>query len=250
METSLCSLIDALLRRHSPADHPLFSLLRADALAPHEVEAIALEVFHVTAAFPRFLAAVAARIEDNERRAPWVENLSCEQGGSDSRHAHVHSYRRFLHDLSIPHAAIDQSQSGLAALCYCRALYDLCSAQPLPEARAALSMIEDIVARVSPVLVGYARLRSGDARAGGHFAMHAELDRDHAAMSYAESERDLSTARAGVERGLVLGLHHQWQLYSQLVEQHVAPEKWQASWPALKTPCLRIELKPEKRPNP
>jgi pyrroloquinoline quinone (PQQ) biosynthesis protein C len=238
MQSLPTSLANSLLAQHPPAAHPLFQLVRDDALDAEELRGLGLDVYHVTAAFPRFLAALAARIEDLQRRAPWVENLYCEQGGANPRSAHVLSYRRFLHELGIDDAAIDGSLPGLAALCYCRALFDLCSQQPVAEAKAALSIVEDIVARISPLLTEYARVRSGNPRAGEHFAMHSELDQDHASMSYRECERDLPGAHALVERGLRLGLHYQWQLYSQLVEQHVVPSKWRAVAPGLGSPAL------------
>jgi pyrroloquinoline quinone (PQQ) biosynthesis protein C len=215
--------------------------LQKDALDARELCSIGLDVYHVTAAFPRFLAAVVARIDDVQRRAPWVENLYCEQGGTEPTRAHLRSYRRFLRDLAIDDGAIDQSRPGLAAICYCRALFDLCAQQPLAEAKAGLSIIEDIVARVSPTLVDYARARSGNADAGEHFVLHSELDQDHAQMSYRECERDLPSAAELVERGLLLGLHYQWQLYSQLVEQHIAPAKWRALGPGLGSPALRFQ---------
>jgi pyrroloquinoline quinone (PQQ) biosynthesis protein C len=239
MQTCLAPLVDALLIEHPPAAHPLFHLLQKDALDARELRGIGLDVYHVTAAFPRFLAAVVARIDHVERRAPWLENLYCEQGGIDSTRAHVVSYRRFLHDLAIDDSAIGQSHPGLAALCYTRALFDLCAQQSLVEAKAGLSIIEDIVARVSPTLIEYARARSGNAGAGEHFVLHSELDQQHAEMSYRESERDLPGAAELVERGLALGLHYQWQLYSQLVEQHVAAAKWRALAPGLNSPALR-----------
>jgi pyrroloquinoline quinone (PQQ) biosynthesis protein C len=238
-KTHLAPLVDSLLVEHSPTVHPLFQLLQQDALDARERRGIGLDVYHVTAAFPRFLAAVVARIDDAQRRAPWVENLYCEQGGANPARAHLLSYRTFLRELAIDDAAIDRSRPGLAALCYSRALFDLCAQQPLAEAKAALSIIEDIVARVSPTLIEYARARSGIQDAGEHFVIHSELDQDHAAMSYRECERDLPRAAQLVERGLALGHHYQWQFYSQLVEQHVAPVKWRALAPGLFSPALR-----------
>ncbi|MGC4093784.1 MAG: iron-containing redox enzyme family protein [Polyangiaceae bacterium] len=207
-----------LLDRNPPTQHALFRLIEAGALSRSAERAIGIEVFHVTAAFPRFLAALAARIETHERRMPVVANLLCEHGGSAPHSAHVFSYRRFLFDLGIAPEAIDASRPGLCAVVYTRALLDLCAQQALPEARAALAIVEDIVARVSPLLANHARTRSASVDAGAHFALHAELDQEHADESYAETELDFAAAPEAVQRGFELGLYYQMRLYSDLLD--------------------------------
>jgi pyrroloquinoline quinone (PQQ) biosynthesis protein C len=231
MTSIVRQLATELLRQRPPAEHPLFVLLRNSALSPAEERAIGLEVLHVTAAFPRFLAALAARVEELDRRLPLISNLMSEHGGDDPRAAHVLTYRRFLMDLDVPPEVIDRSRPGLAALVYCRALFDLCAHQPLAEARAALAVIEDVVAHVSPIVQAYARARktAGTGTEGSHFALHAELDLVHADDSYAEAERDYATAPGEVERGLELGFFYQLRFYGDLVERHVDREKWALS---------------------
>jgi pyrroloquinoline quinone (PQQ) biosynthesis protein C len=240
MNDVLRTMTDRIFQAQPVENHPLFRLLVAGRLARHEERAVGLDVYHVTAAFPRFLAAVAARIEDGARRAPFVENLCCEQGGANGDLAHLISYTRYLQGLGIPAQTIEQSRPSIAALAYIRSLFDLCAHQRLAEAVAALAVIEDIVARVSPTLVAYARARTGNAEAGEHFALHEQLDRAHAEQTYAECRLDHAIEPEAVIRGLALGLHYQWRLYSDLVELHVAPEKWGPMSRALVSPVYTL----------
>jgi len=81
-------------------------------------------------------------------------------------------------------------------------------------------VIEEIVARASPIVAGYAASR-GVARASAkHFTDHAVLDISHADEIYALAAvvwDSGESARRDVERGMDLGWYYHRRLYSDLL---------------------------------
>lgn len=201
--------------------HPLFRYMSEGSLGEEATRSIALDVFHVVDAFPRFLAALIAQIHDYRLRMELVENLYCEHGSMDPAEIHVVTYRSFLHALGIEDAAIDGSVPGIPATVYVRAVLDLCARAPVVEALAAMGVIEEIVARVSPI-VGRFGARRASAGTGSHFSVHETLDFSHADELYALAERAASPERPReVARGLELGWYYQRRLYDDLVATYV-----------------------------
>jgi pyrroloquinoline quinone (PQQ) biosynthesis protein C len=227
MYRALKHLTSTLFASQRVEQHALFRLLESDRLTPEEARAIGLDIFHVVDAFPRFLAAVLTHIADYRERMQLVENLYAEHGRMRAEHAHVVTYRSFLHALGISDARIDESKPGLAAQAYVRALLALCGREEPAEALGALGVIEEIVARVSPIVgrYGTGRLRSGESL-GSHFSLHEALDLSHADEIYELAAR--ASARGceeDVRRGIALGFYYQTRLYTDLVESRVAPER-------------------------
>lgn len=210
-----------LFERDPIEAHPLFRHMENGSLSDRAVRAIALDVFHVVDAFPRFLAALIAQIPDYRLRMELVENLYCEHGSMDPAEIHVVTYRSFLHALGIDDAAIDASEPGLPATVYVRAVFDLCARAPVAEALAAMGVIEEVVARVSPI-VGRFGARYASGGTGSHFSVHETLDFSHADELYGLAERAASPQRPNeTARGLELGRYYQRRLYDDLVATYV-----------------------------
>jgi pyrroloquinoline quinone (PQQ) biosynthesis protein C len=207
---------------HDPIEaHPLFRRMERDELSPEEARAIALDVYHVVDAFPRFLAALLARIADHRLRMPIVENLYCEHGRMDPHEIHVVTYRAFLRALGLDDDRIDESEPGLPATVYVRAVMDLCARAPLPEALAALGVIEEIVARVSPIVGRFGLRHAAGRDAGSHFSVHESLDLSHADELYDLAARAAGDADArDVARGIALGRYYQRRLYGDLLDAY------------------------------
>jgi pyrroloquinoline-quinone synthase len=211
-------IADRLFAEDPIERHPLFVRLESGDFTIDQVRAIALETYHVVDHFPRFLAALLANIPDYRLRMPLADNLFEEHGRMDPRAVHVETYRSFLTALGIPEGTVAASRPGLAAVVYNRAVMDLCRNQPFPEALAAMAVIEEVVARGSPIVSRFARARL-DTRQGslGHFADHATLDVRHANELYELAGRVFDESRAEVERGLALGLYYHRRLYTDLL---------------------------------
>jgi pyrroloquinoline quinone (PQQ) biosynthesis protein C len=195
--------------------HPLFERLRHDALSPPAARAIALDIFHVVSHFPRFLSAVLTTLHDHRLRMRLVENLYNEHGAMDPARVHVVTYRTFLRELGLSDADIDSHQPALGAVVYVRAVLALCQREQPAEALATLAVIEEIVARVSPI-VGRWGARQG-AHDDSHFGVHEELDLTHADEIYELAGHFWGSHEAEVRRGLALGMYYQRRLYTDLL---------------------------------
>ncbi len=201
--------------------HPLIDMIARDLLSPQEARAVALQIYHVVDHFPRFLAAMLGNLADVSMRMPLVENLYAEHGRMNLDEVHVHTYRDFLSALGITAEEIDASVPGVGATAYVRAIMDLCGRQSPPEGLAALGVIEECVARVSPIVSNYGqRYQARSADATAHFGLHETLDLEHADELYELAARCyVGPARAEVERGLQLGFYYHRRLYTDLLAE-------------------------------
>jgi pyrroloquinoline-quinone synthase len=204
-------------------NHRLFELLARDQLSLDQARRIALEIYHVVDAFPRFLSAILTNIPDYRLRMPLVENLFEEHGRMEHARVHVETYKNFLRSLGIDEFQIAANQPLIPAIAYMRAIIDLCLHHPFAEGLGALGVIEEIVARVSPLVAGYAIRRSGDHRkALQHFGEHEVLDVTHAEEIYRiAGQLEGDEALRAAEQGMSLGLYYHRRLYSDLVDWFV-----------------------------
>jgi pyrroloquinoline quinone (PQQ) biosynthesis protein C len=210
--------VDGLFRADPIEKHPLFFALEAGDFSTAEVRQLGLQIFHVVDCFPRFLAAILTNLTDHRLRMPLVENLYCEHGRMDPTLVHVQTYRTFLRSLGVDDAAIAASLPGIPVIAYNRAVLDLCLHHAAAEGLGALGVIEEIVARVSPIVSRYAARQLGLQPAErGHFADHEVLDVRHADEIYAlAAELYQGASRGDVDQGLQLGMYYHRRLYSDL----------------------------------
>ena len=227
MEQALKQLTTSLFASHRVEQHALFQLLEADRLTQAEAAAVGLDIFHVVDAFPRFLGAVLANLGDYRERMSLVENLYVEHGRMRVEHVHVVTYRQFLYALELDDARIDASRPSVAALAYVRAMLALCAREQPAEALGALGVIEETVARVSPIVGRYGQRRLGAAKGlGSHFSVHETLDLSHADEIYQLAAGACARGQTQpVLQGIALGLYYQTRLYTDLVESRVSPER-------------------------
>jgi len=209
------------LFRDKPIErHPLLERLGAGRLDDRQARAIALQIHHVVDCFPRLLAALLANVPDWRLRMPLVDNLFEEHGRMKPERVHVETHKLLLHGLGIGVADLGASEPSIPVLVYTRALLDLTGRQRFGEGLGALAVIEEIVARASPIVAGYAASR-GVARASAkHFTDHAVLDISHADEIYALAAvvwDSGESARRDVERGMDLGWYYHRRLYSDLL---------------------------------
>lgn len=197
--------------------HPLFVRLASGDLAPARARALALQVQHVGAAFPRFVAGLMANLADWRHRMPLAENLFDEHGRLDPRAVHVQSYRRFLLGLGIPEEEIDTSRPIVPVVAYNRALLDLCLHHPPQEGLGALAVVEDIVSRVAPIVIRGCAALVADPSALHHFEEHGELDVDHSGELYRVLAR-LGGDPALGRQGMALGAYYHRRLYTDLLD--------------------------------
>ena len=212
------SFATRLLSQEAPEDHPFYRAMKDGSLSLEKAQQAALEIRHVVAHFPRFLAALIANIPDYRERMDLVENLYYEHGKMNESEVHEVTYRRFLHSLDISEEAIEAHEPGLPALVYTRAVHDLCLHQEIAEGFGAIGVIEEIVARVSIAVSHYAARHLGQVGPDDHFGLHEVLDVTHADEIYALAEPYYKgTGRQAVERGMRLGHYYHLRLYSDIM---------------------------------
>jgi pyrroloquinoline-quinone synthase len=197
--------------------HPLFERLTHGSFSRDAERRVALEIFHVVEAFPLFLSALITSIDDFRLRMELVDNLYEEHGRMNPERVHVVTYRGFLRALGVSEEVFAASRPELPSLCYNRALLDLCGRQSMAEGLGALAVIEEIVARVSPLAAAVGRARSGGGPIGAHFGSHEVLDVSHAEELYAVALRLPAASTPLVQRGMRLGMYYHHRLYDDLV---------------------------------
>jgi len=208
-----------LFDRNPIERHPLFVELAEGNLSIDQVRAVALQIHHVVDHFPRLLAAIVANLGDYRMRMPLVENLFEEHGRMDPARVHVETYRAFLAGLGIDRVAVANSRPAICALAYNRAVLDLCLHHPHAEGLGALGVIEEIVARVSPIVARHVRsIRGGDSSLG-HFSDHEVLDLSHADEIYELASGAIARGerRELVHQGMRLGWYSHRRLYTDLL---------------------------------
>lgn len=198
--------------------HPLMVALAARELSIDEMRRAALQIGHVVDHFPRLLAAMLSNLPDWRLRMPLADNLFEEHGRMNPRLVHAETYRRFLSGLGIGEGEIAASRPSVPVLAYDRAVLDLCMHHPPEEGLGALGVIEEIVARVSPI-VSRSVPPSGVTNATGHFSDHEVLDLTHADEIYDLAEHLVASngGRDRAERGLELGWYYHRRLYTDVL---------------------------------
>lgn len=218
-ETEAIRAVQAIARGYferEPIDrHPLFVRLASGALDPDAVRTIAVQMHHVVDHFPRFLAALAANIPDWRLRMAIVGNLHEEHGRMDPAAVHVETYLAFLRGLGLSREEVLAAKPSIPVIGYVRAVHDLCLHHDFAEGLGALGMIEDIVARVSPIVARAARTRVNGSIE--HFAEHEVLDVTHADEIYELAARVHAEHADAVERGIAFGWYYHRRLYTDLL---------------------------------
>lgn len=216
---SLKQVTDQIFREAQIENHPLFKALENNEFDLEQTKQIALQVYHVVLCFPRFLAAVLTNMPDYKMRMPLVENLFEEHGKMNVTYVHSETYKEFLKGIGLSEQEIHESKPIIPVIAYNRAIIDLCLHYPYLEGLAALGVIEEIVARVSPIVGLYAKKSYGNENKSlVHFTDHEILDVQHAneiyevvAMEYEGQHKET------IDRGLRLGMYYHSRLYTDIL---------------------------------
>lgn len=215
------SAILALFGRQPIERHPLFALLASETTTDRQRAFVALQIYHVVSCFPRFLAALIGNLEDLGARLPLVGNLLEEHGNLDPAKAHVQSYVEFMTVRGIPTDAIRASRPIAPVIAYNRAVLDLCGRRDPLEGLAAMGVIEDIVARVSPIVNGLFAPRSTPSQ--DFFDDHEQLDVGHAVEIYElVAPHYHGDGKARIDLGLELGLYYHAGMYEDVARAAAA----------------------------
>jgi pyrroloquinoline-quinone synthase len=209
----------AMFEQNPIEEHPFCKALADDQINQAQCREAALQIYQVVLHFPRFLSAILTNIPDYKVRMPLVENLFEEHGKMNAAYVHSETYRTFLLGIGISEEEIKNAEASVPVLAYTRAVTDLCLHYNFLEGLAALGVIEEIVARVSPIVGQYCNRNFMTAgKSLFHFTSHETLDVEHAneiyevvALFYEGENKKV------IERGLQLGMYYHRRLYSNIM---------------------------------
>lgn len=218
--TEIKLVTERLFEKERVEEHPLFQKLESQHFSEEQIHVIALQLYHVVETFPRFLAAIATNIPNYKMRMPLVENLFEEHGRMNDKLVHSETYKLFLKGLGITDKQMKQSEAIVAVIAYNRAIIDLCLHHYYLEGLAALGVIEEIVARVSPIVNRIATtLYGGEKKTVVHFADHEVLDVAHANEIYEVAALAYTAdTKKQVHLGLELGMYYHTKLYDDILK--------------------------------
>lgn len=221
IQTSVKNFPNEIFSKKPIEDHPLF--LALPGMNNAQIMETALQIYHVVLNFPRFISALLTNIPDYKTRMPLVDNLFEEHGRLNEAYVHSETYRQFLLGIGLTSETIIQSKPIIPVVAYNRAVIDLCLHYPFTEGLAAVGIIEEIVARVSPIIGRFAKERFSDNKDSlFHFTSHETLDITHANEIYELTDQfDLPEHRECLARGFELGMYYHSRLYTDILE-HVS----------------------------
>jgi pyrroloquinoline-quinone synthase len=217
-EQTLDGAVARLLGDYDVAVHPYFRWI-ADAatdLASFRQTQVAFRF--AVEGFGQALAAVVARIPRLELRVQIAENVA-EEHGCFGRHSHKETFAEYL-------AALGATEAELAVGCpvevraFAQSVTNFCMVNSFEAGAAHVGIIERIYVDISARLVDTVRRRAwADMTQQSHYAVHEELDVEHARELLAVAEPGWAEPRqrAQIALGLLLGAHYFWRLYDDLL---------------------------------
>ncbi|MFS0862462.1 TenA family transcriptional regulator [Fredinandcohnia sp. 179-A 10B2 NHS] len=211
---------EAMFEAEKIEEHPLFVALKNDEFSEQQRKDIALQIYQVVLYFPRFLSAILTNMSDYRMRMPLVENLFEEHGKMNEKYVHSVTYKEFLKGIGVSDSEIEESEPIIPVIAYNRALTDLCLHYHYLEGLAALGVIEEIVARVSPIVGQFAKHNYGsENKSLVHFTDHEVLDVQHANEIYeVVATKYEGECKQLIERGLQLGMYYHSKMYTDILE--------------------------------
>jgi pyrroloquinoline-quinone synthase len=164
------------------------------------------------------LSAVLARVPWLEKRRALAANIADEHGEALER-SHKASFERYLRALGATAAEL-RAPCPIAVRAFHHATRNFCLVMPFEAGAAALGIIEQLyigISRTIGRLLAERRWAAPDSQ--DHYALHEELDVEHARelLDLAAPGWADPRSRREIALGLLLGAHHFWQLYLDLL---------------------------------
>lgn len=212
--------IQVLFQQDSIEQHPFIKAIQSGSLTHEQTKRAALHIYHVVKIFPCFIAALLARISETPVRMVLLENVLEEHGNLDENKVHVKMYEQFLLGIGVSQLEMEQSTPSIPIIAYNRAIMDLCTYHSPIEALSALGVVEEINARVSPIIGAFSTDRySANKEMLVHFTKHETLDVTHANEIYdAVNEYYYDRFKEEAVRGLYLGMYYHQRLYTDILQ--------------------------------
>jgi len=215
------ALAQQILAGSNPLDGPYFAALKSGEMPLERFRASQEQFFYAVRFYARPIAALVARIGDPKHRLELVHNLVEEHGDFDERKFHPSTFGQFLQSIGGRRPDETGVPMGPTVHAFNAALIGTCMTDELETGIACLGIIELSFAGISATLGRIVVERGWVPRERlVHYALHAELDVEHAQEFFAMvvESMDDPRKRAAVEAGLRLGAHLFARLYRDLAE--------------------------------
>lgn len=219
LETELRPKIQEILA------HPFLRRLEERTLNLLQLREFALQYNIYTSYFPRFLAAVAANIPDDNTRASLIENLWEEHGEGNMQYSHRSLFHRFLTALDITEIEWQFAKPLTSTSQYVNALFDLCHNSHFLKGLGAMGpgtefFTSDEYALIASGLKKYSFLSSYDIE---FFSLHIDMDEGHyssivsAVFPWIDSEDNMKMVREGAKEAINLEISFWHGLYESIL---------------------------------
>lgn len=177
---SFCRELDRRIAKHDLLCHPFYEAWSTGKLTRDDLRAYAADYYHHVAAFPTYLSALHARLNDGELRRAVLRNLSDEE--IEGR-AHSDLWLDFAESMGAAREAARASvpSSGVRELI--ASFRRAAAEQPVAAALAAMYAYESQVPRVSGEKArGLRQMYGADQRACAYFDLHVRADVHHSGV--------------------------------------------------------------------
>ncbi len=195
--------LDARIARYDLLCHPFYQAWSEGKLTGDDLREYAADYYHHVAAFPTYLSAFHARLEDGELRRNVLRNLADEE--IEGR-AHADMWLDFAEGMGADRAAIS-SRRPIAEIEQLIAHFrQVANTGSHAEVLATLYAYESQVPRVAKEKAKGLRERYGaDAKTCSYFTLHQFADAQHSGVWRDELVRELSQNPEAVENALDAG---------------------------------------------
>jgi pyrroloquinoline-quinone synthase len=174
--------------------HPFYQAWTAGELTREDLREYAADYYHHVAAFPTYLSALHARLEDGEQRRALLRNL-CDEEGADTVNGRAHSemWLDFAEGMGAGRAETRRRRPAPEVRDLIAVFRKLAEEAAPEAAMAAFYAYESQVPRVAEAKArGLRELYGADEKTRGYFTLHTTADVYHAAAWRMLIERGLS----------------------------------------------------------
>lgn len=193
-------------------NHPFLQRLAGSTLTREQLKEFALQYNIYCGYFPRYLAAVAANVPDDDTRLSLIENLWEEHGAGNLAESHRTLFRRFLEGVGVSEADWQDAIPLSSTKQYVDILFDLCQHAHFLEGLGALGpgteyFTSEEYALILSGLQGYPFLSEESVR---FWAVHIDMDEGHyggmvsSLIPWADSEENRQRITNGARRAVEL----------------------------------------------
>ncbi len=212
---------EAVLGASGLLRNPYLQALEDGSLSLGGFRASQEQFYFAVSFFPRPMAALVGRIPDPVRRLDILRNLVEEHGDFDVRAFHRSTFQAFLGSLGTDAGALESRPPAPGLRAFNSVLTASCVLDEMEVGVACMGMIELAFSGISG-RIGRAVVRRGWVRREElvHYALHARIDRRHAAEFFAVLDPlwESPGRRYYIRQGLELGAHAFDRLYRDLLE--------------------------------